>query len=123
MTFNPIYNELRRIKVNKTTVTIAAAAMLAGLLLTGCHSSSATGGTSGGQTTPELSNPSGGGSCNHWPGVSALQGAYTSLQFAASQTPASGPEDPGDAAAVNIQLTLVSSRLDQSPLPTAWDEA
>jgi hypothetical protein len=137
--------------VNKKTVTIktativtaATAAMLAGLLLTGCSNTPAAGDRTGGnnmardpgvaqtttaaQTTPaksggELSKDTGGaGSCNHWPGVSILQGSTVSLRLAASNTESYGHEDPGDAMAVLTVLKTVSDVLYQ--LPAAWAEA
>jgi len=136
--------------VNKKIVTIATttiAVMLAGFMLTGCHNTSAAGDTTGGdpisgntasgntmagdpaaaqtttaaQSAGELSDASGAGSCNQWPGVGTLQNVTPSLQLAASNTESYGYEDPSDSMAVNIALTAVANELYQ--LPADWAEA
>jgi hypothetical protein len=70
---------------------------------------------------PEITSPSGGGSCNAWPGVGTLQNSTISLRLAATDTESYGYEDPSDSMAVNTVLTAVADELNQ--LPAVWAEA
>lgn len=124
------------------TAATTVAALLAGIVLSGCGSSatpSTTSTTSSASTTPStgtttssaasassqaagpvLAAPSGPGTCYQWSGVGTLNAAAFPLREAASDME-TGEYGSSDQLAINVALTALAGDLNQ--LPEDWADA
>lgn len=122
----------------RPAVTMTVAALVAGIVISGCgHISTASAATPGTGTRTSgaarasspgtagvLAETSGSGTCYEWPGVGDLNAVAFPLRQAASDTETFGygsDQANSDGMAVNVALTGLSGVLNQ--LPYAWAQA